>query len=262
MEYSRELPSCIYIALVVLTDNTIKSNQVTSSPQFFQQNPRTVDRVMAGDDGGAGAGGGGGDARGDGGDARGGDSDGGGVAGGDSDNGGCAGADSADGDEGGVDGDAGDGVSGGEYAGGGYGRGAGGCGGDGNRVFIEVPSPVTRCEALRSQSRQDADLAHTGTDLTPEYVVCNGGLAAAVAVSSCARFGTVPVRSPAVVVVAAVVVAEVVAAAVVVAAVVVAAVVVAVATVAWLAPRGKITYVAGYCLRAHALHAAADGCAV
>ena len=35
MEYSGEL-SCIYIALVVLTDNTIKSNQVTSSPQFFQ----------------------------------------------------------------------------------------------------------------------------------------------------------------------------------------------------------------------------------
>ena len=37
MEYSGELPSCIYVALVVLTDNTIKSNQVTSSPQFFQQ---------------------------------------------------------------------------------------------------------------------------------------------------------------------------------------------------------------------------------
>ena len=46
MEYSRELPSCIYIALVVLTDNTIKSNQVTSSLQFFQQLGASSQRVM------------------------------------------------------------------------------------------------------------------------------------------------------------------------------------------------------------------------
>ena len=39
MEYSGELPSCIYIALVVLADNTIKSNQVTSLTQFFQHPP-------------------------------------------------------------------------------------------------------------------------------------------------------------------------------------------------------------------------------
>ena len=36
-KYFGDLPSRIYIALVVLADNTIKSNQVTSSPQFIQQ---------------------------------------------------------------------------------------------------------------------------------------------------------------------------------------------------------------------------------
>ena len=59
---------------------------------------------------------------------------------------------------------------------GGSGEGGGddGGGGDENRVFIKVPSPVTRCEAPRFRSCHDADLAHAGTDLTAEYAARDG----------------------------------------------------------------------------------------
>ena len=90
------------------------------------------------------------------------------------------------GDSGGGGGDGGDG-------GDGEGSGDGGGGGDENKVFIKVPSPVTRCEAPCPRSRHDADLAHSGTDLTPEYAVV-------VVWHSCLisnQFGAVPDRSPA-----------------------------------------------------------------
>ena len=52
--------------------------------------------------------------------------------------------------------------------------GSGEGGGDENRVFIEVPSQVTRCGAPRFRSCHDADLAHAGTDLTAEYAARDG----------------------------------------------------------------------------------------
>ena len=123
----------------------------------------------------------------------GGDSGGGGGGGGDDAGGGVGGCDGGD-DGGGDDGGGDDGDAGGDGGGGGEGDDGGGGGGDENRVFIEVPSPVTRCKAPRFRSRHDADLAHAGTDLTTEYAV-RDGLAAAVAASFRTGLGTVPDRS-------------------------------------------------------------------
>ena len=52
--------------------------------------------------------------------------------------------------------------------------GSGEGGGDENRVFMEIPSQVTRCGATRFRSCHDADLAHAGTDLTAEYAARDG----------------------------------------------------------------------------------------
>ena len=212
---------------------------------------------------------------------------GGGGDGGDDAGGGVGGCDGGD-DGGGVDGGGDDGDDGGgddgDAGGGGDGGGdgsddGGGGGGDENRVFIEVPSPVTKFEAPRFRSRHDANLAHASTDLTTEYAVCDGmeaavaalfrtGLrtvpdrppaATAAATSSSSTptagaassfrtgLGTVPVRFRAVVVVAAVVGV---------------AAVVVVAAAAWLTSCGGMTYVAVPCSRARARRAAADGRAV